>query len=106
LTPWGTIVSRLFAQLELTAIGNRRCGPPKDLTTTISGRPELNRTGGLTEQDAVLVYDSALLDRVAGNEHSFKGPPGDALLLVFTIRLDPNEEADLRGKVAPSGTSQ
>lgn len=48
-------------------------------------------TEALEETDGVLVCDAGKLDRVAKNEHWFKGDPRDALLLLFKLVA---EEAD------------
>ncbi|BBB10710.1 hypothetical protein [Sphingopyxis sp. EG6] len=51
------------------------------------GEPEeWDLTDQLTEFEGVLVYDAAKLDRVAKNEHWFRGDPRDALLAVFKLR--------------------
>lgn len=56
------------------------------------GEPEdWDLTKELSETDGVLAYDAGKLDRVAKNEHWFRGDPRDALLLVFKLR---SEEAD------------
>ncbi len=64
---------------EVTAAGYRVHYLPE-------GTPEdWDLTEGLWPTDGVLIYDAAKLDRVAKNEHWFKGDPLDALLLVFRL---------------------
>ncbi len=50
----------------------------------------------LTEQlgpyDGVSIYDSVCLERKASNEHWFKGSPLQALLFVYTLRGDEDQE--------------
>ena len=49
-------------------------------------------TEGLFETDGVLVYNAAELDRVSKNEHWFKADPREALLLVFKLRAEEEED--------------
>lgn len=50
------------------------------------GPPELfDLTQGLSEAEGILIYDASKLERVAKNEHWFKVPPLEALLMVFTL---------------------
>lgn len=42
-------------------------------------------TDGLTEHDAIVVYDASMLDRRSMNEYWFKGDPRDAALLLYTV---------------------
>lgn len=81
LTPSGKRADEIvYAYVaELTATGYRvqylQSGPSRDM----------DLTRGLCQHDGILVYDAAKLDRVAKNEHWFKGDPLDALLLVFKL---------------------
>lgn len=46
---------------------------------------EIDVTKNLESFEGIIVYDAAKLDRVAKNEYWFRGPPLEAVLLVFTI---------------------
>jgi hypothetical protein len=55
---------------------------------------EFDLTEGLTEFDGILVYDAGKLERVSKNELWFKSDPRDALMLVFKVRSDDEDEGN------------
>ena len=46
------------------------------------------------EGDAIIVYDSAKLDKKSANEYWFKVSPKDAALLIFTVKEDSDGGCD------------
>jgi hypothetical protein len=55
----------------------------------IADEPEkIDLTEGLTDQNAILIYDATKLSRASKNEHWFNGDPRDALLMIFIISED------------------
>ena len=53
-----------------------------------SGIKDVAGSETVGEGDAIVVYDSAKLERKSENGYWFKGPPKDAALLIFTIEED------------------
>jgi hypothetical protein len=51
-------------------------------------------TRALGEEHGILVYDRAKLKHVAPNEYWFEGDPLEALMMVFRIAPEPNEEIE------------
>lgn len=48
-------------------------------------------TKSLTEQDAISIYDPQKLSQIAPNEYKFLSCQKEALLLITTVKPDPNE---------------